>query len=103
MTASTASRRDLFAAAALPECIRVAEGQTTEPEPLLSELFGKAAGFAFFAADAMLVASGEGVGPGVIAELEDIHRRVLEGRGREVTAKQIAVLILRLRQEAGRG
>lgn len=99
MTAQNISRRDYFAAKALPECIRVAAGQTTEPEPLLSELFSKAAGYSFFAADKMIEASGEGLSPGVVAELEELHRRVLAQRAPEVTARMLASLIVRVRDE----
>lgn len=51
---SDVSLRDLFAGLALVECIRVAEHQTPEPHPLLTDLFDKAAGYAYYAADAML-------------------------------------------------
>lgn len=46
--------RDYFAAQALVECIRVAADQTLGTDPLLSDLFGKASTYAYFAADAML-------------------------------------------------
>lgn len=46
--------RDYFAGKALDECIRVAADQTPGDAPLLSDLFAKAAAYAYFAADAML-------------------------------------------------
>lgn len=51
------SLRDRFATEALPECIRVAKDQTPQQGlHRLSELFDKAAVYAYFAADAMLKA-----------------------------------------------
>lgn len=48
--------RDHFAGQALAECIRIADDVTPGKSPKLSDLFAKAAVFAYFAADAMLVA-----------------------------------------------
>lgn len=48
--------RDYFAGRALPECIIVAAEKTPGDAPNLSEMFNKAAGYAYYAADAMLAA-----------------------------------------------
>jgi len=50
------SLRDYFAAQAIVECIRVAADQTPGDDPVLTELFDKAAAYAYYAADAMLKA-----------------------------------------------
>ncbi|MEO6711486.1 MAG: hypothetical protein ABIP42_18025 [Planctomycetota bacterium] len=48
--------RDRFAMSVMPECIRIADDHITERKPNLSDLFGRAAVYAYFAADAMLIA-----------------------------------------------
>lgn len=48
------SLRDHFAGQAFAECLRVAADQTPGQDPLLSDLFAKAATYAYFAADAMI-------------------------------------------------
>ena len=58
ITSGGMTLRDYFAAKALPECIRIAADQTPD-DGLLSELFAKAAGYAWVMADTMLEARNE--------------------------------------------